>query len=158
MADKMMRMAGRTPNGIAKPLAVNTDGMPIVNKKWAFKAQALASAMEIRDTTNHYIYEDNSIDISDYPISSLRIRNSMDASVEIRLLYDGNKNQTNWLCDLNDEQNSIVVPAGNNNSTWYLVTPDDLPFLNYIKYLKLAIKAETAPTTGSITVDYYGRG
>ena len=34
MADKMMRMAGRTSDGTAKPLLVNTDGSQIVSRTW----------------------------------------------------------------------------------------------------------------------------
>lgn len=154
MADKMMRVAGRTSDGVAKPVLVDTSGSQTVNRKWTIKNNTMAD-VEIRDTSSHYAINTNAVDLSEYTISSLRILNALDADVTIFMLYDGNRDNTRWLKDANNYLYEVTIPAGANS--WFIITPNDWDALNYVQYLKLQYSAKTTPTSGSLQIVHVGR-
>lgn len=150
----MLKIAAKDTNGTAKAFLVETDGKTIVSRPWAQERNEIIANVEVRDTTRHSNIGGNVIDISQYPINSLRIRSSLDADVTIGLYNDADATSTSYLAS-GDAAVSLVIPANNNYVN--IITPEDLPVLNYLKYLKIHYKAASVPTEGSLTIVHYGR-
>ena len=142
MADKMMRIAGRTSGGVAVPMKASTDGDISTTRTWKKSWQTIVSGLEIRDTNNHNL---DAIDVRDIPTFSLRIINRLGVPVTINFLTDVNTSNGYALNNMDQTSKSITVSPGNG---YVIVTPEDLPFLNYVQYVRLQVKASTAPESG----------
>lgn len=153
MADKMMRIAGRTSGGVAKALHVSTDGEPVVERKWGMTDTQVFSS-EIRDTNWHSTVGGTTLDISSYPINSLRIRNTTEKAVTIRFLNDLNASNETYL---NHNGSNVDIELVGTNNTYQVFTPQDIPVLNYLHYLKFQVKCTETPTSGSVVVYHCGR-
>lgn len=154
MADKMMRTAGRTSGGIAKAILVNDNGAPIVERAWSC-VNTKVFDMEIRDTNAHNtVTEGTVLDVSSFPVNSLRIRNTTGKAITIQFFNDLNSDNTAYL-SVDDNSAAIQLSAGNNK--YQVFTPQEYPFLNYLRYLKFHVKANEAPTTGGVVVYHCGR-
>ena len=152
----MMKIAGKTNTNVAKPFLVKEDGSQIISRPWGTTVNTIIQAEEIRDTSVHTISGDQIIDLSQYPINSLRIRTTLDQDVTLLFYYDLAKNSTVYIDDFTDGSLKVVVPADSNH--WKIVTPDDLPLLEYGKYLRFRYTASEAPTTGTLTIYHVGKG
>lgn len=153
MADKMMRTAGRTSDGIAKAFLVNADGGMIVDRPWV-ETDTQVFNLEITDTNWHTNISDGTVlDISAYPLNSLRMRNTTGKVVTVRLLNDLNRSNTTYLA-YNGEFVDLVLPA---TSDYYVFTPQECPWLNYLHYLKFQVKAAETPASGSVVITHCGR-
>ena len=87
MADKMMRIAGRTSGGTAVPMLAETDGSIATTRKWNRSWQSIQAGLEIRDTSDHTLPV---VDVRDMPTFSLRIINRLGVPVTITFLTDVN--------------------------------------------------------------------
>lgn len=154
MADKMMRTAGRTSGGVAKAILVSDNGSPIVERSWA-AVDTKVFDVEIRDTNAHNtVTEGTVLDISSFPVNSLRIRNTTEKAVTIQFFNDLNNNNTTYL-GVDDTEATIQLSA--DNKKYQVFTPQEFPFLNYLHYLKFHVKAAETPETGSVVVYHCGR-
>ena len=154
MADKMMRTAGRTSGGVAKAILVDSNGEPIVIREWT-ETDTKVFDVEIRDTNGHKnIDEGTVLNVSSYPVNSLRIRNTTGKAISIAFMNDLNTNNTAYLV-VDNETAKIQLSASNQN--YQIFTPQDFSFLNYLHFLKFNVIAAEAPTTGSVVVYHCGR-
>lgn len=142
MADKMMRIAGRTPAGVAVPMKASADGDISTTRTWKKSWQQIVTALEIRDTNGHDL---DAVDVRDIPTFSLRIINRLGVPVTIMFLSDVNTTNGYALHNMDQTSKSITVSPGNG---YVIITPEDLPFLNYVQYVRLQVKASTAPASG----------
>lgn len=142
MADKMMRIAGRTSAGVAVPMLADANGNIGTTRTWKKEWVALQTTLEIRDTNAHNI---PAFDVSDIPIYSLRIINRLGVPVTITFLTDVNTSNGYGLVDTDNTLKSITVQPNNN---YVIITPDDLPILNYIRYVRMSVKASSVPESG----------
>ena len=142
MADKMMRIAGRTPSGTAVPMAADASGNVSVTRTWKKEWVALQTSLEIRDTNAHNI---PAFDVSGIPMYSLRILNRLGVPVTITFLADVNTTNGYALTDIDMVTKAITVQPG---QSYIIITPDDLPLLNYIRYLRMLVKASSTPEAG----------
>ena len=142
MADKMMRIAGRTSGGTAVPMKASDEGDISTTRKWSRSWQSIQAELEIRDTSNHTL---PAVDVRDIPTFSLRIVNRLGVPVTITFLTDANTTNGYALVNMDQTEKSITVSPGN---PYVIVTPEDLPFLNYVQYVRLQVKASTAPASG----------
>lgn len=137
-----MRIAGRTPNGTAVPMKASTDGDISTTRTWKKSWQSIVSNLEIRDTDSHNL---DAVDVRDIPTFSLRIINRLGVPVTITFLTDINTANGYSLRNMDQTSKSITVSPANG---YVIITPEDLPFLNYVQYVRLQVKASTAPTSG----------
>lgn len=142
MADKMMRIAGRTSDGVAVPMKASTDGDISTTRTWKKSWQQIVLGLEIRDTNSYNL---DAVDVRDIPTFSLRIINRLGVPVTITFLTDVNAFNGYALMNMDQTTKSITVSPGND---YVIVTPEDLPFLNYVQYVRLRVQASTAPASG----------
>ena len=142
MADKMMRVAGRTSGGVAVPMKASTDGDISTTRTWKKSWQAIVTGLEIRDTNGHVL---DAVDVRDIPTFSLRIVNRLGVPVTITFLTDISTTNGYSLLNMDATDKAITVSPAN---AYVIVTPEDLPFLNYVQYLRLQVKASTTPASG----------
>ena len=147
---KVLKVAGKDPNGAVKAIAVDADGKDKVTRFWDSTVHVLVDNGQIREDSPVISTASNSLDLSEYGFVSLRVLNSHDAEVSVMLYEDTAPAGDSWMRRLDGSSITFSVPA---NSLLIIITPDDIPELNYIKYLKLRISAKTTPTQGSITVE-----
>lgn len=143
MADKMIRIAGRTPSGTAVPMAADANGNIGTTRKWKKEWVTLQTALEIRDTDDHHL---TAYDVSDIPVFSLRIINRLRVPVTIWLRSDVNTTNGYALVNKDAVEQKVTLAPSN---AYITITPDDLPILNYIRYLRITVTASSAPTEGT---------
>lgn len=147
MADKMMRIAGRTSAGTAVAMSADASGNVGTTRKWKKEWINLhSSPLEIRDTSALLL---DAYDVSDIPLYSLRVLNRLKVPITLSLRTDVNTTNGYRLVDKDGVVQSITIPY---NNDYFAITPEDWPILNYIRYLRITIKAQTAPTEGSAEV------
>ena len=140
MADKMMRIAGRTSEGTAVAMSADTNGNIGTTRKWGVDVVTLFSS----DVTTTEEQRTTNIDLSEYPIVSLRITNRTGVSISVTPLVDLFDNSNGYeLKDASGGSLSISVP---NSGSYLMLTPNDAPWLNYLKYLRLKFSATETPT------------
>ncbi len=143
---KVMPFAGKTNNNTVRGVAVSEDGVVQTNRQWTIKETYLFDYAEIRDTDVH-TSKDVLCDCSDAAMVSLRISNNLDANVEFSLYHDLSAGFTYVLKDINGNYITFTAKPG-----MTIVTPDDIPALKYLKYVKLRMAAKSVPTSGGISV------
>ena len=96
------------------------------------------------------IWTDN-IDVSNAGAVSLRFFSNSDAEYEIQL---GNDmfNTKYALRDLQGEYHKIIIPSGSKLTKYIIVTPDELPILQWLTKLHIAIIPKSVPTTGRLRI------
>lgn len=143
---KVMPFAGKTNNNKVRGVAVSESGAVQTNRQWTIKETYLFDYVEIRDTEVRTSF-DVHCDCSDAAMVSLRISNNLDVNVEFNLCHDLSAGSTYVLKDISGNYITFTARPG-----MTIVTPDDIPALKYLKYIKLRMVAKTAPTSGGISV------
>lgn len=142
MADKMARVAGRTSEGIAVPMKASSDGDISTTRTWKKEWIPIETNVEIRDTTGHNCPV---IDVSDIPTYSLRILNRLGKPITLNFLSDVNQSNGYALLNMDATRKAVTVQPAN---AYIMITPEDVPLLNYIRYLRLQVTASAAPESG----------
>lgn len=151
MADKMMRIAGRTSGGVAKPFLVDNNGNVGTTRTWEKTWVTIQENVEIRDTSEHNL---TAFDSSGVPMLSLRILNRLKDSdnngvpVTVRFLTDVNTSNGYGFVDTDGANKSITIQPAN---SYVIITPEDMPLLNYVRYIRLSVKAQSTPTSGVVS-------
>lgn len=145
MADKMMRIAGRTANGTAVPMLADTSGNISTTRVWKRAWVSVIEPTQVRDTNN----VEGTLDLRDVSMCSLRITNRLGVPVSIRFKTDINTTNGYELVDTDGASIIITVQPTNN---YVIITPEDLPLLNYVQYLRVVAKASSAPESGGLEV------
>lgn len=134
-------IGGKSPASTLIGIAVDAAGNVITKKIWSNTSQVIFTGI-FEDTTTHYI--DGETDVSDCGAFSLRIANTTDAAATITFASDVTANNV-ALKGTDGVDYSIPVAA---NKRFMMATPDDYPFLQWIRNVRLIIKFETIPTAG----------
>lgn len=151
MADKMMRIAGRTSGGVAKPFLVDNNGNVGTTRTWEKTWVTIQENVEIRDASEHNL---TAFDSSGVPMLSLRILNRLKDSdnngvpVTVRFLTDVNTSNGYGLVDTDGASKSITIQPVYD---YVIITPEDMPLLNYVSYIRLSVKAQSTPTSGVVS-------
>lgn len=143
MADKMMRIAGRTSAGVAVPMKASADGDISTTRTWEKSWQEIVTNLEIRDTSSHVL---DAVDVRDIPTFSLRILNRLGVPVTIRFMSDINTTNGYMLTNMDQTTKAITISPGYD---YVIVTPEDLPFLNYVQYVRMRVTASATPESGA---------
>lgn len=143
MADKMMRIAGRTSAGTAVPMLADSNGNIGTTRTWKKEWVTIQSSLEIRDTSSHSLPV---MDVSEIPTYSLRFLNRLGVPVTISFLTDINQSNGYGLYGNDAVTKSITLQP---TSHYIIITPEDCPILNYIRLLRLIVKASSTPSSGT---------
>lgn len=142
MADKMMRIAGRTSGGTAVPMLADANGNIGTTRAWKKEWVTIQSGLEIRDTSEHDLPV---MDVSEIPTYSLRLLNRLGVPVTITFLSDITQTNGYSLIGSDAVSKSITLQPANG---YIIITPEDCPILNYIRFLRLSVKASSTPSSG----------
>lgn len=143
MADKMMRIAGRTSGGVAVPMLADSNGNIGTTRAWKKEWVTIQPGLEIRDATVHTLPV---MDVSEIPTYSLRFLNRLGVPVTISFLTDVTQSNGYSLVGSDAVVNSITLQSTND---YIIITPEDCPILNYIRFLRLKVKASSTPSSGT---------
>lgn len=147
MADKMMRIAGRTSGGVAVPMSADDNGRINTNRHWNTELISLY----VGAVTNTDEIRAEKIDMSEYPIISIRITNRTGVPILITPLVDlYNTNNGYELKDIDGSSLAVEIPSSNH---FCIMHPGNTPWLNYVKYLRLKFAATETPTENSPSVE-----
>lgn len=159
MSDKMLKMAGKTADNIARGLLVENDGTLIAERILKnISPTVILPDNELRDTDAHTTV-DVQCDCYKYPVNAIYVSTSLDADIDFIVLDGSHINNAGYLSYLSGDYIQFTVPANTGTVTRnYLITSDDLPAIDNVKYLKLRYKAKTAPTKGKIKIEVVHKG
>ena len=150
----LLKMAGRDSQNKAVAVAVEDNGNMKMNREWKQVFHPIISASEIRGTevvvTNT---EELAFDCSPYAFVSLRIKNSLDADIQINFYEDRWVTTSDWMKGLDGSYITLSIPKGG----YYFITPEDFPFLKYCNYLKMRIQPTSNATSGALSITAVGK-
>ena len=135
---KLITVGGKTPNNTAAVMSVDADGKVDVKRTWEneFTALQVNGSAWITPSSTTAKYTDG-LDVSDAAMVILMITNSAKDSsnntvpVTFSLLRTDVDNSSEYLRDLSGD-----IVQFNTSAAYTLVTPDDVPQLKYLKYMK----------------------
>ena len=94
------------------------------------------------------------IDVSNGGLISLRAGNSTDTPIKATLLFDTSASDDRWMKDVNGNYITFEIPTGES-----IITADDVPALNYLRFVRLRLEAVQAPSdpTKTVTILVYAK-
>lgn len=146
MADKMMRIAGKTSSDTACGIAVTSDGNVKQNHVWEQHNERIVNEIP-EDTSAVTIGIETPIVLADYAVTSLRFYNNTGVDVRVRFLLDTVADSALYLRDADGNNIEITIPS--NASYVVSITPNDIPVLNYLNRLKFTYACKETPTNTS---------
>lgn len=156
----MMKVAGKTANDTAKGMGVTSDGEVLSVRRFeSIDPTVIVPAdTAIRDTERHTTTSVQ-CDIYKYPVNSIVFYTTLNAAINVKLLDGSHISNTNYLYHLDGSAVEFEIPANTGNTTKaHIITSEDIPELDYLKYLKLNYAAKTTPTSGVIRVEVIHKG
>lgn len=155
----MMRIAGKKANGTAAGVRVNNDGilnsirvLDVISPTVILDETALRDTEAIDTTAVE-------CDVYKYPVNSIVIKTSLDAAVNA-ILQDGSYlANTGYMRKLDGSVIQFDIPAKTGQAdNYFIITADDLPEIDYIRFLKLRLQAKDTPTEGTIKIMVVHKG
>ena len=135
--DTMMKVCGKSPSNTAKAFAVDANGVALYKHVWE-TANTLIVNEAVTDMSGHlYPAGTENMDVRDYAIISLGVRNRANAPVIIRITDAGN-----YLNDSHGEPYMVTIPA----NTDAIITADDFPCLNVLPSFQIRYQYSSVPT------------
>lgn len=141
---EIMKVGGRKSDGTAAAIGIDSNGNLRIKRVWETQTKNIFSGT-LSDTTAITTVGDKAVNCLEWGMVSLRVYNRLDSDVKILLYYDNDTSGSGWLKNFGGEYVSFTVPADSD----VIITPDDIPALNYLRYLKCRINAVTTPTNGA---------
>lgn len=139
-----IKFAGRTDNNTVKGVSVSNDGYIRTERVWDIKYTEVFNA---RLTTTDEVYA-TQYDASNSGMIALEVYNFSGVDISIRVgspIQVHNNDVKNY--DVNGALTAITIPS---TSTRCIITPEDMPVLNYCKYLNICISALSSPTADNV--------
>ena len=134
----------KSPTNTVVGVSADSNGNIITKKIWENPVSTIFTGV-YNDTESH---TQDSVDVSDCALFSLRIANQTSSEVTFTFRSDVTANDVP-LKNADGQDYSITVPA---DKRFMMITPDDYPFLQWIRSLRLGIKFNTAVSSGTLTV------
>ena len=160
MSDKMMKVAGKTSNSTAKGMGVTNDGEVISVRRFEniTPTVIVPANTEIRDTNRHATI-DVECDLYAHAVNCIIVTTTLDADIDVIVLDGGRLANQGYMYKLDGSRVGFTIPKSvGNASKVYIITSEDIPELDYIKFLKLNYAAKTTPTSGSFKVEVIHKG
>lgn len=160
MSNMVMKVAGKNSNNAVTGILVENDGTIVSRRMFEDipTTYIIPANTELRDSSAHTTVSVQ-CDTYKYPINSIIISTLLDADVEFTLLDGSHISNQGWISRLDGEYVRFTIPANNSNaSKIYMITPEDIPEIDYIKFLKFRYQAKSVPTKGTIHVEVVHKG
>lgn len=144
----LLKFAGKNPSGNAAGVLVDAAGHLNTVRTWAISILTLYTGT-LENTT---AVTTTNYDVSEYPLVSLRITNRTGVPVQITPLVD-TVSLSGWsLADIDGSPLTIELAP---TSDYIIITPNEAPWLNYIKHLRLKVQATASPTAQSPVIEIH---
>ena len=137
-------IGGKSPSSTLVGIAVDAYGVTKTKKEWENPVETIFEGT-YEDTVVH---TQTGVAVSDCGLFSLRVANTTDSTVNLTFRSDVTSNDV-----------ALKNPEGTNyeinvaqDSRFMMITPDDYPFMQWIRNLRLGIKFNAVPTTGTLTI------
>jgi hypothetical protein len=139
---EIMKVGGRKSDGTAAAIGIDQNGNLRIKRVWETQTKNIFTGTLSNTTAVTTV--SNVVNAIEWGMVSLRVNNLLNSDVKIMLYWDNSADGTEWMKDFNGEYVAFTVPA----ESQMIITPDDLPILNYLRYIKCRINAVTTPTNG----------
>lgn len=149
---RLIPMGGKSASNTAIGVSVDDNGRINTKRIWQNKKITLMNALSIRDTSAHTTVS-TVCDCSESAMVSLRFINTLGMAITVTVYDDINSSGTDYMKDFDGSVLSFNIPEGH-----IIVTPDDMPWLKYMNYLKLRVQTSSAPSAGALTIEAYLKG
>lgn len=149
-------VGGKTPSSTAAALSVDANGMLETKKTWSNDMTALEYNGSTWITPSTTAKVTTLLDVSDCAMVVLMITNSAKDSssnavpITFSILRTDSESSTDIMRDINGDKIEFNISA-----SYSLVTPDDIPALKYLKYLRFQIKATAAVSSGQVNIKVF---
>ena len=143
----LLKVAGKSTSGLAKPISLTDDGHAVVVRKWNSMVEVLYPETEVRNDSYKIIRSEN---IKDYGLISLRVNNQLGVNIKLLFLneYDYTAETRMIMRDaVSGNYHEIEIGQG-----YTIITAEEFPFLNYLETLCFQFKAVTSPSSGTIKI------
>lgn len=147
----MLKVAGTNADGIPKSFRTDPDGRAEVTHKWITDEIQFVSNVQIRGTEGAW---SDRVDVGEYATISLRVYNSHDQPVTIIFGRDYAAESTTYLKNYGGSNIGFTIPADSGSR---MITPEEFPFLQYLKNVKVRYECSTAPTSGALYMTIVGK-
>ena len=134
----------KSPTDTVVGVSADSNGNIITKKIWENPVSTIFKG-SYNDTVNH---TQDAVDVSDCALFSLRIENQTSSEVTFTFRSDVTSNDV-ALKNADGQDYSITVPA---DKRFMMITPDDYPYLQWMRKLRLSIAFKTAVSSGTLTV------
>ena len=139
--------AKKITDGTASPISCDATGAVIQQRKFTTTVTKVLDLV-IADTATH---KTTAVDLSGAGLVSIRLDNRSRKALTIYFLGDDNDHGNSGLRDLSGDLFTVNIPAGAN---YYIITPNDVPFLNYLARIRMSVAALETPTNTDPTTVY----
>lgn len=139
--------AKKITDGTASPISCDASGALIEQRKFTTTVTKVFE-LAISDTSVH---KTTALDLSGAGLVSIRLDNKSGKALSIYFLGDDGDHPNSGLRDLSGALFTIYIPAG---AYYYIITPNDVPFLNYLAKIRMSVAALETPTNTNPTTIY----
>lgn len=134
----------------AKPLAISEDGSAYISRRNEVEVITLFDAVSKRDTQTMAFYGENAIDLSGWTSCCILLSNKLDVDASITLYSQTDKTSSNYL--KNASGSTITIPLPHQTKGEIIITADDAPILNHLRYFTGGVYFSTAPSSGTFSL------
>lgn len=148
----ILKIGGKNDSNNVQGFGVTNEGYAKTTRFWNTTITQIFSET-ISDRTVKTTIE-NVFNCEEWGFISLRFANSTNVKMTCNVYSDmGSSSLQNYLKDNNGNPITFEIPTGQS-----ILTPDDLPILNYLKWLKLRIEPNEVPATpNTLTISIYAK-
>lgn len=139
--------AKKITDGTASPISCDATGALIEQRKFATVVTKVLE-LAISDTATH---KTTALDLSGAGLVSIRLDNKTGKALSIYFYGDEDDHPNSGLRDLSGALYTINIPQG---AYYYIITPNDMPFLNYLRKIRMGVTAAEVPTNTNPTSIY----
>lgn len=134
----------------AKGISVNEDGQLTIVRRNEVEIIDLLTNVEKRDSTAIQITGNTAVDLREWTTCCIFVTNQLDIDVTLQFYTQKTITGTSYLKYMDGSNAKITLPHMAPGA--YIITPDDLPLLNYLNFFKCTLQFATAPTSGYISL------
>ena len=147
MSVNVMPIGGKYDNSgspVVMGVAVDGDGAAISARKWK---NEIVKILDVTDPTSG-TKACTVIDLANAGAVSLRVDNALNVPVQL-YIYTDYYNHTYYMRDATGSYITKTIPAG---QKFVMITPDDIPAMQWLAQLKIGAKIDGASITGDLDI------
>lgn len=149
MSVNVMPIGGKYENDgspIVTGVAVDESGSVISGRKWRNQVVQILEASNPTAGT----LRSTSVDLSDVGAVSLRINNALNVPIELGIYADYYGEERNYY--MRDADGNVITKTVGANKNCLIITPDDVPVLQWLEHLRLGVKINGDSITGTLSI------